>query len=474
MGIDPTQSIREQDREGPLVAPVRKIAERLAGIEPSTDIPYVTVTLDWRVEGTNPGRTPFYREGTRPDDDKLRSQPDRPAEERDEESARRRPARRVFKDQMDELVEARGPHGEVFESLKGDAERISNYLDQEIDPSAKGVFIVSSYAKGVFETILFALPLPTRVCTGPIPALTELARLDEDFPTYAALLADQREATLAVISHGTTDREVILEASGYPRKQAQGGWSQRRYQARADERIEAFARDVAEETRKAMDEGRIDSLVIAGDEVITSALDGELHESVKERVIGTIHLSINSSDSDLVEATMPVALKAERNRELEAVQRASDGIGAGTFGAGGASDVLTALQAGQVQTLVMNDDFEGTGWADFTMPVYGAGDLPTSHPLGGEVSNLVPLDLREEIVRLAVQTGAEVEIVHTAIPDDAEEIDEIPEPGEGPPRSKAARQIDQHGGVAAILRYVIGDEPSKEESAAQAQNEDRH
>ncbi|MDQ4044898.1 MAG: hypothetical protein M3173_05555, partial [Chloroflexota bacterium] len=398
MGIDPTRSVQEQDYDNALVVQARRIAERLAEFEPSPAIPYVTVTLDWRVEGTNPGRQPYYPEGTRPDDDKLRSQPDRPSEERQEDSARRRPARRVFEDQMDELVEAHGPHGDVYESLKADFERISNYLDHEIDSSAKGAYIVSCSAKGVFETVLFALPLPTAVSTGPTPALTELVRLDEDFPTYAALLADQKNAHLSVISHGTTDRAVILEGSGYPRKQAQGGWSQRRYQARADERIEAFARDVAEETRKVMDEEGIDSLVIAGDEVITSALDGEMHESVKERVIGSIHLNIDSSESELLEASMPVALKAERQRELEAVQRASDGIGADTFGAGGPQKVLDALQAGQVMTLVLNDDFEGVGWADYTFPAYGVGDLPTSHPFGGDVSNIVAIKLQDEFV----------------------------------------------------------------------------
>jgi hypothetical protein len=150
----------------------------------------------------------------------------------------------------------------------------------------------------------------------------------------------------------------------------------------------------------------------------------------------------------------------------------ADGVGAGTYGAGGDSDVLTALQAGQVETLVMNDDFEATGWADFTMPAYGVGDLPATHPFGGNVSNLVPVDLRGEMVRLAVLTGAEVEIVHTALEDDGGGGD-MPDAGDRVPRSKAARQLDEFGGVGAVLRYVIGDEPSEEESAAQEQDQNR-
>ena len=79
-----------------------------------------------------------------------------------------------------------------------------------------------------------------------------------------------------------------------------------------------------------------------------------------------------------------------------------------------------------------------------------------------------------EVVRLAVQTGAEVEIVHTAVPGDEIDAENVPDASEGLPLSEAARALDEHGGVAAVLRYVMGDEPSEEESAAQAQNEDRH
>jgi hypothetical protein len=98
-----------------------------------------------------------------------------------------------------------------------------------------------------------------------------------------------------------------------------------------------------------------------------------------------------------------------------------------TDGAGGAIDVLSALQAGQVMTLAVNDDFEGTGWADYTMPAFGTGDLPTSHPLGGDVANLVEVDLQEEMARLAVQSDAEIDIVPTSVPADATDFQTVPQ-----------------------------------------------
>lgn len=468
MATDPTRTIREKDVDDVLVVQAKAIAEQLASLEPSPEVPIVTVTLDWRVEGTNPGRQPDAEHPAHRDEPR-RSEPDRSGEEQSEDSARRRPSRQQFEQQMDTLLEQHGPRGEVYDSLAADAERIKGFLDHEIDPSAKGAYIVTCSAKGLFETVQFGLPLPTRISTGPTPSLTELVRLDEDHPSYGVLLADQREATFIIVSHGTMDRSVVLESTLYPRKQMQGGWSQQRFQARADERVEAFARDISNEVQKAIDESGAEVLVLAGDEVIMSVLEAEFHESVSERIVDKIRLDIGTPEHELIERTMPIAASAERKRERDAVDRLSDAIGAETYGAGGAHPVLEALQAGQVETLLMNADFEGTGWADFSLPAYGVGDLPTTHPYGGDVSDLSTIDLRDEMVRLAVLTDAEIEIVHTDIPAESDDFDEVPAAGEDLPRAKAARKLDEHGGVGAILRFVMDDGPTEEESAAQAQ-----
>jgi peptide chain release factor subunit 1 len=474
MATDPTKGIQEREHETGITTDLRAVAERIVAFPPSTDIPIVTVSLDWRIEGTNPGRTPFYPEDTRPDDDRYKSQPDRPTEERAEESARRRPARRVFEDQMEALVESYGDHNAIVESLRGDFDRISGYLDSEADPAAHGYYIVSCSAKDVFEAYPIGLPLPTQVSPGPVPALSSLVRVAEDYPAYAVLLADSEQARLTLVQHTGASRSVEVKGSEYPRRHQQGGWSQRRYQARAEEKVEAFARDVAEETRKELEEHGIEMLVLAGAEEMRVALVNAFPDAVTGVIVGSVHLDIRASDTDIVDVATPVIEKAERGHEREAVQRVSDEVGASTYGAGGASDVLTALQAGQVMALVMNDDFAGTGWADYTMPAFGVGDLPTSHPLGGDTRNLAAVDLREELVRLAIHSGAEVEIVHTDVPDDAEDFQTVSqEGGESIPRSDAAIALDRLGGVGAVLRYVVGDEPSEEESAAQAQDEDR-
>jgi hypothetical protein len=444
MATDPVQRIRAAEHATPLALDLAHTLDRLANVPPSTEAPYLTVNLDWRPEGSEPGRIP----APEPKRSERRS---RAADE----STSYRPSWETLRRDLDEAIAGYGPRGAAFDSLTVDLERIGQYLDNELDPAAQGVVIVACDAQKVFEPVPLTVPVSTGFALGPIPSLLELIHAGHDFPPYAVLLADQRDAFLWIMERQTWARGVRLEADSYPRKTQQGGWSQKRYQNRADERVEAFARTIAEETRRELTEGdaQIPYFILAADEVMSSALDAAFHVSVKERVLEVVRLPIDASMDDIAAVAEPLVERQERQHERDAVQAVSDGVGAGGRGVAGPEDTLTALETGQVMTLVMNDDFEGPSWADFTFPVYGAGDPPREHPAAGDVANVIPVPLTDIATRLALQTGADVELVATAVP--VGEDDEIPDADQPAPRSKAARALDAMGGIGAVLRFAL-------------------
>lgn len=422
MAVQPVDRIREEEHETPVALNLPETLSRLAALPPSVEAPYLTVSLDWRPQGDAPGL---------------------------------RPSRRLFNDLADALRRRFGPRGTAYDSLMGDVDRIATYLDEELDPAAQGVVIVACSARGAFEPIPLDVPVSTDMTTGPTPSLRELVRIVEDYPSYAVVVADQREALIWVLERRTWQRSVEVSGTDYPRKQQQGGWSQKRYQKRADERIEAFARTVAEETRRTFDERRFDHLVVGADEVTGPVFLESLHQSVKDRLIGTGALAIDASEQDVRAVAEPLVEQAERRRELEAVQRVREGVGTGGKGVAGPEETLTALQTGQVMTLVMDDDFTSPGWADYTMPLYGAGDVPSEHPAGGDPANIVPVALEDELVRLAIQVGAEIEVVQSTVPISQDDQDRVPEADEAPPRAQAALELDALGGVGGVLRYAL-------------------
>ncbi len=440
---DPIRRIRRIQHDVPLTYGVREALRELAELPSSPRVPYVTASLDWRPKGGDPGRLP---------PPELQRSQRRTL--KDVEGSSRRPSRQIVERALDHLIAEYGPRGEAVDSLTVDRDRILAYLDDELDPSARGAFIVTCAAHDVFTPLALGIPMPTRVTAGETPSLFDLARIVDDHAAYAVLLLDQHETVLSIIRRAKLGRSVSLLSNDYPRHQQTGGMRQKRLQARAGERVAAFARGIADEVQRTLEEERVDWLVIAGDEVMTSALDETLHQTVKEKILETIRLDSTTSEDDLIATTLPLADAAERERELAMVRRLQDAIGADGRGMGGVAAVVKALQKGQVATLVIVDDFDAPGWADYTMDAYGAGPVPETHPLGGDVANLEPVELADKLIRLAVRTDAAIEIVKTSI--DASDLPDegVPAGGNGPARSEVAEDLDQLGGVGAMLRFA--------------------
>lgn len=398
MATDPVERVRSEVRETPFSANLRQQLHALAQLEPSVTSPILSVYVDWRPEGESPGV---------------------------------RPGRRAIEDRLSGVRRALHDAGHDTRELDADIQRVLEFLEDGIDPAVHGIFILTRSSTDLFETVLLAIPLETDAVYAPAPALRQLAGVIEDYPRFAVLHADQHDAQLFVVSRASPQSAVALESNDYPRKNQQGGWSQRRYQNRQEERIQHFARAVAEEVRRVMSDEELTMLVLSVGEVFGSALDDELHQSVKSLIVGDFSMSSGSNESEIIEKAQDVALQAERNREAEHIMRLEDAIGSGNQGAGGAEEVIKALANGQVMTLLMASDFEGSGWADYQLNLYGVGDVPSSHPAGGDTGNLIAVDLGEELVRLGLATGAEIEIA---------------------PAIEAAR-LHKHGGVGALLRF---------------------
>jgi hypothetical protein len=419
MAFNPVKRVRERRYPTEMHAQLAEKLRDMAELPPQTATPYLTVSLDWRPSGSDPE----YRG-----------------------------AMQMFERETKRLHEEHWPRGEIFDSIGADIERIREWLTNDLDPAMKGVLIVANHGADVFETISLGMPLGNRVVAGPVPALLPLARLDEDNPSYAVLLADQQNAYLSIISQAHRVEELAMASSDYPRKQATGGWSQRRFQQRADERIEALGRQISNEVQQYLDDRGIDMLIVAGDEVITSVFDRTMPDALRERVIDTIRLDIQATTAEVVDATLPLAERAEAERELESARMVVEAIGQGSTAVAGADGVLAALVQGKVTSLVMNEDYHEAGWADFVNQRYGAGDR--GDVFDGLPDEFVasPIIVEDEMVRLAILNGAEIDIIHTGVEIERGPNDQLPDAGQMP-RSEASKLLDGHGGVAALVRY---------------------
>ncbi|MBL8126936.1 MAG: hypothetical protein JNM64_04800 [Chloroflexia bacterium] len=444
MATDPVRSIRATEQESPVVPDLQAALTRLAALPPSPSGTCLTVSFDWSIDGSEPGRLP----APAPKRSQERAM-------RGETGAPRRPGWQQMQRELHALVESHGPRGETYDALAADLARITEFVETQLEPNVNGAFIVADGQQGVFEAIpLDVAPTPSLVLES-VPALRPLVHASEDYPTFAVVNANQQEANVWVIERLGWSENIQVASDGYPRHQSTGGLNAQRYQNRANERVEAFARTVAEQVNRLFMESSSppDYLILSDEEPMATAIAEHLHKEVSPKVLGRVVLGKDPLPTEIAAIVAPMIEAAERQEEIDAVQKVADNVGAQTLGIAGAVDTLRALANGQVQMLVMNDDFTATGWADYTLPLFGLGEIPAEHPAGGDVANLRVTKLEDEAVRLAVLNGGTVELIQTTEPLRADS--DVPRAGGEIPRAAAATALDGLGGIGAVLRYDI-------------------
>lgn len=384
---------------------------------------YLTIALDYRPDGTQPNR---------------------------------RPGMLWLKEREQELAETLGPRGPAFAALTEGMQRLHAALNGFGGEPPQGIIFVAQPAAGDFRLIPLAVPAAQSATVAPRPALTPLARIADAYPPFALLLADSKQAFLHTFALGTRAREVAMQSAyAHATPGAVGNkMIERKALNAAEQQLENFAKAVTEETRRVLAEDGVQQLIIAADDQLTATLRDHFPKELDEKVIGTVAADIRATPTDLLALALPVVAAARQAHEEDIVQRLTTAaLSPGGLGVFGVAETLAALQAGQVQHLVLADDFHAPGWVDDTLGIVGAGEPPREHPAGGDIASLRRVELADEMVHCALMTGGTVAFITTRERDVDEDANEAEEQhGE---RSGAPATLHEHGGVGAILRFRL-------------------
>ena len=170
--------------------------------------------------------------------------------------------RKVFSDRAKALP-AESPERESFEK---DAERIQQYLDSENSSRGRDSRSSRAPARSCSRRIPLETPFDDHwLFVGSSPHLYPLAKLVDTYPRYAAVSLDTNKARIQVFSLATAERDEQV-VSDKTRRTSKGGWSQARYQRRADNMHMHHMKEVVDTLDKIVREENIDQIVIAGDD----------------------------------------------------------------------------------------------------------------------------------------------------------------------------------------------------------------
>jgi peptide chain release factor subunit 1 len=328
--------------------------DRLAAFEP-VPFPVLSLYLDARAGATGRDRfEPFLRKAFR---DRLRTYP---------------------------------PHSPGHASFSADVERINRFLANELQPSTNGVAVFAcAGADGFFETLQLDAPFDEhRLYVDDVPHLYPLARVDDQHPRYAAVVADTNFARIFVLGTGRIVREDAI--AGVKTKHVRvGGWSQARYQRHVGEYRQQHVKEIADSLDRIMRAEGIDRLVIGGDEVFDSLVRSEFPPHLLECVVDTVRLDIGAHEREVLAATLEALRQHDATTDAQIVERLFEAVRGSGLGLLGADDTLAALKLGQVDELVITAAPDTLTNVDHLVPA-GAAPPPT-HP-GSAAQGLAAVD----------------------------------------------------------------------------------
>jgi peptide chain release factor subunit 1 len=245
------------------------------------------------------------------------------------------------------------PNSPERHSLDTDLQRISRYLDTELQPSANGVAIFACSACDLFEAVQLGAPIDQHwLSIGERPHLYPLARVDSQYPRVAALVADTNNARILVIAAGevVAEREITGVKT---RRTSQGGWSQARFQRHIENFHLHHAKEVIDSLDRIVQQERLDQIVVAGDDVIAPLLREQMPKHLAEKVVDHLRLETYAPLSDVLQATLDAMRRFNERTDREKVEIALGAYRAGGLGIVGPEDTLDALTKGQVEELLV-------------------------------------------------------------------------------------------------------------------------
>ncbi|MFN7945365.1 MAG: Vms1/Ankzf1 family peptidyl-tRNA hydrolase [Blastocatellia bacterium] len=298
--------------------PLNKLLDRLAAIEPA-DSPFISLYLNTQPDNTGRDHFEAY-------------------------------LRKEFKARADEF-ELRSPERESFDR---DCERINAWLRDELRASANGAAVFAcAGANDFFEAVQLDVPIgESQLFTGRQPYLFPLELVNDQYPSFAVLVADTNTAHLYVFGLGEKIEQQDVTGVNINRSQV-GGWSQARYQRHVDNFHHQHAKEVIDELTVLMSREDIRWIVLAGDEVIIPLLREQLPKQLEDSVIDVLRLDISTPEQEVMKAGLEAVRAQNARDDAGRIEKLFDkDLGKG-LSVSGAHETLQALIRGQVEELFL-------------------------------------------------------------------------------------------------------------------------
>ena len=292
------------------------------------------------------------------------------------------------------------------EEAAPDIQKILAFLEDQKPASQAMAIFTSSAEPALFESVPIEAPIGGhRLYIDREPHVFPLERLADQYQSYAAVLVNTNTARLYVFSAGAAERQIVVKNKKGKRVSA-GGWSQARYQRRAENLHIKHMKEVAEAVDRLVKEERIARVLVAGDDVALPLLREHLAPATLELVTEVGGVDIKAPDNDVFRVTLDAFREADQQSDQERVDAVLNAYRSGGLGTVGLAGVRAALERGQVDRLLVP-----------ATPAKSTADqasIDTDATGPKELQSELDESAIEELVTLARRTDAEITFIEDA------------------------------------------------------------
>lgn len=290
-------------------------------------------------------------------------------------------------------------------------ERVLAWLDTDFNESNRGVVIYAEVDGDWFETLQFPVPVQNRLVVAEKPVIGPLAQVLKSYEHYGVILMDREHVRILSVYLGTLLDE--LEFRGDPlapttnhHVQA-GGYSHKRFQRHKLEEMRHFFKDFSDEVERFVARYQPTALVLMGTDQNVARFKEFLPQPVADMIIHTGPAPVDGPAAEIL-ARLEPHLRQEQERESqELLSQVRDRAAHDYLATAGVQGTLTALQEGKVDTLVVARDGQMQGARCTQCGFVFVRDVSRCPYDGNE--QMEPVDVLEEMVRLAEQQGADIQ-----------------------------------------------------------------
>ncbi len=225
----------------------------------------------------------------------------------------------------------------------------------------------------------FPVPLQTQFIVDDLPHIYPLIELKDTYRRFVIALTTEDQARILETTVGSVTEEILAKRRDL-RERVGREWTREHYHNHKRERTSQFVKEKVRIIERLMIQRGINYLVLAGSPRMTRRLHKALPPRVREKVVGNLNAkSPNDIDPILMESILHIAA-AENVESHDRVLELETAILKGGLGVAGISASMDALRDGYADVLVIDQDLEDD-------------------------------EIREELVRLAIKAGVEIETV---------------------------------------------------------------